>query len=407
MKTKYSHAKREQYGRLLAALLCDQHFGARPTATLDGPAVLRFTPIRQVNLFVVQQLLGKWTAEMAKLRSPYFDFEDADVRQALTQFMNILSRRIKLSRPVFEPLLAQAITDTLGGALVPAETFAQKLLGEATTCTPEQLREGLRYLDVNKPVFESFLATLPAGQEQECDYLLSRFRLHEEANATDLQPIAAVLEPFNVLLPLTEKDLYEEEPPTPTPVPVVAAQAPVSPPTFTPTPTPPTPPVTPAPTAAPASVVVPAASVPSVQPAATPSSAPEAAAEPRRPLAGVAATGAAVPLYEKLKAEQPAAPSLSETLRQDRASTTLADKAPKVESLREAISINQRFSFINELFNGENMEYHAAIQHLDTLPDASTAKRYVTENLMNQYSWVRKEEHINKLLKLIDRKFGN
>ncbi|MBX0292457.1 hypothetical protein K3G63_18560 [Hymenobacter sp. HSC-4F20] len=401
MKTKYSHAKREQYGRLLAALLCDQHFGARPTATLDGPAVLRFTPIRQVNLFVVQQLLGKWTSEMAKLRSPYFDFEDADVRQALTQFMNILSRRIKLSRPVFEPLLAQAITDTLGGALVPAETFAQKLLGEATTCTPEQLREGLRYLDLNKPVFESFLATLPAGQEQERDYLLSRFRLHEEANTADLQPIAAVLEPFNVLLPLTEKDLYEEELPTPAPAPVAAPTS-ASPPTFAPGPTPPAPVVTPAP----APAAAPAAPAPAT-PVPTPPAAPEAATEARRPLAEAAASGTAVPLYEKLKAGQPAAPSLSETLRQDRTSTTLADKVPKVESLREAISINQRFSFINELFNGENMEYHAAIQHLDTLPDASSAKRYVTENLMSKYSWVRKEEHINKLLKLIDRKFGN
>ncbi|UPL49556.1 hypothetical protein [Hymenobacter sublimis] len=403
MKTKYSHAKREQYGRLLASLLCDQHFGARPTATLDGPAVLRFTPIRQVNLFVVQQLLGKWTAEMTKLRSPYFDFEDADVRQALTQFMNILSRRIKLSRPVFEPLLAQAITDTLGGALAPTEMFTHKLLGEATTCTPEQLREGLRYLDLNKPVFESFLATLPAQQEQERDYLVSRFRLHEETCAAELQPLASVLESFNVLLPLSEKELYEE-PAAPEAAP--PAQPVSSGPLVQPAPPAPAAPAPPAPAPA---VPEPAPSpVSSAAPAvpATPKSTPEIPAEPRRPLADSVA-GGAVPLYEKLKAEQPAAPSLSETLRQERVSTTLAEKGPRVESLREAISINQRFSFINELFNGENMEYHAAIQHLDTLPDASTAKRYVTENLTEQYGWVRKDEHINKLLKLIDRKFSN
>ncbi|UOQ75879.1 hypothetical protein MUN84_14725 [Hymenobacter sp. 5516J-16] len=402
MKTKYSHAKREQYGRLLASLLCDQHFGARPTATLDGPAVLRFTPIRQVNLFVVQQLLGKWTAEMTKLRSPYFDFEDVDVRQALTQFMNILSRRIKLSRPVFEPLLAQAITDTLGGALAPTEMFTHKLLGEATTCTPEQLREGLRYLDLNKPVFESFLATLPAQQEQERDYLVSRFRLHEEACAAELQPLASVLESFNVLLPLSEKELYEE--------PAARRQRPRS-----------TSVVWAACSTGTTSTHCPRSSRPSTRRTGTrtkprglgrtrrtsyPKVYPEIPAEPRRPLADSVA-GGAVPLYEKLKAEQPAAPSLSETLRQERVSTTLAEKGPRVESLREAISINQRFSFINELFNGENMEYHAAIQHLDTLPDASTAKRYVTENLTEQYGWVRKDEHINKLLKLIDRKFSN
>lgn len=398
MKTKYSHAKREQYGRLLAALLCDQHFGARPTATLDGPAVLRFTPIRQVNLFVVQQLLGKWTAEMAKLRSPYFDFEDADVRQALTQFMNTLSRRIKLSRPVFEPLLAQAITDTLTGALTPSETFTGKVLGEHTTCTPEQLRETLRYLDVNKPLFESFLDTLPAGQEQERDYLTSRFRLHEEAQAAELQPLTALLEQFNALLPLSEKDLYEEGAPTQG-VPVPAAPTPAA------APNPSQPPVATPAAAATAAVEAPPAVTPPKAPTPTPVPAPKAAPEPRRPLTEALPAGA-VPLYEKLKAEQPATPSLSETLRQERTSASLAEKAPKVESLRDAISINQRFSFINELFNGENMEYHAAIQHLDALPDASTAKRYVTENLTAQYNWTRKEEHINKLLKLIERKFS-
>jgi hypothetical protein len=42
----------------------------------------------------------------------------------------------------------------------------------------------------------------------------------------------------------------------------------------------------------------------------------------------------------------------------------VAISGPKVETLREAISINHRcFSFINELFSGENMDYHATIQH--------------------------------------------
>jgi hypothetical protein len=85
----------------------------------------------------------------------------------------------------------------------------------------------------------------------------------------------------------------------------------------------------------------------------------------------------------------------------------LAERAgPKVETLREAISINQRFSFINELFGGENMEYHAAIQHLDTLPTADQARDYVSGHLSQRYDWNRKEEHVNKLLKLIERKFA-
>ncbi|MBT2558667.1 hypothetical protein J7E24_12790 [Hymenobacter sp. ISL-91] len=374
MNTKYSHAQREQYGRLLAARLCDQHFGARPTATLDGPAVLSFTPIRQVNLFVVQELLSKWTAEMAQLRSTYFDFEDADVRQALTQFMNVLSRRIRLSRPAYEPLLAQAVTDTLAGALNPADTLATKLLpAEAGPRTPEQLREGLRYLHFNKALFEHFINALPAGQEQPRDYLISHFRQHLENNPGQLEPLTALVAQFNELLPLTEEELREASPP---PAAVPVQPTPAAPAAPTPAPVP----------VLPAAEVAPNPVVPT-------------------PAAPAAEEQAPVPLHAKLKAERAGSPSLSETLRPERAAT-LADKAPNVESLREAISINQRFSFINELFGGENMRYHAAIQHLDSLPNADTAKRYVTDNLATEQQWVRKDEHVNKLLRLIDRKFS-
>lgn len=403
MNNKDSASFREQYGRRLAAQLCDQHFGARPTATLDGPAVLRFTPIRQVNLFVVQQLLAQWTQEMARLRSPYFDFEADDVRQALTQFMNTLSRRIKLARPVFEPLLARAITDTLAVPLDPAGTFEDKLLGAQPEATAAQLREPLRYLDVDKIFYQDFLDSLPADASQDRAALLKRFALYQEANYKHHQPLAKLVAEFNELLPLTEDELrgVAPSPPPPaqeaTPVVPVAAAAPVAVPV--PTPAAPTvavpqPAPMPAPVATPEPALAASVAAPVEAPQAFINAAP-ASAEPT-----------AVPLYEKLKAGQPAATSLSETLRPERPASTLADQAPKVETLREAISINQRFSFINELFSGENMEYHAAIQHLDSLPDADSAKRYVTQDLANTHDWTRKDEHVSKLLKLIDRKFA-
>ncbi|QDA59604.1 hypothetical protein [Hymenobacter jejuensis] len=400
MKDKYSQAKREQYGRRLAAHLCDQHFATQPAATLDGPAVLRFTPIRQVNLFVVQQLLAQWTGEMARLRSPYFDFEDADVRQALTQFMNVLSRRIKVTRAAFEPLLARALSDTLGLAADPAQAFEQKLLGNQPSPTVAQLRDSLRYIDIDKALFQEFIDSLATDSPLEREQVLSRFRLYQEANYKRRQPVEKLVEEFGKLLPLTEAELRESEPaatPTPVAAPAPVVQAPVAAPELAAAPAP-------EPEPAPAKVMAPPVfdPVPVAEPVQVAPAASVAA--PRRPLAEATAPSG-VPLHAKLKAEHTTTP-LSETLRPERSNAMLAEKAPKVESLREAISINQRFSFINELFNGENMEYHAAIQHLDTLPDPDTAKRYVSEDLAGKYGWVRKEEHVNKLLKLIDRKFA-
>ena len=378
MKDKYSHPKREQYGRRLAAHLCDQHFATQPHVTLDGPAVLRFTPIRQVNLFVVQQLLAQWTQEMANLRSPYFNFEAPDVRQALTQFMNLLSRHIQLTRATFEPLLARAIRDTLGIVAEPTATLEEKLLGNQPTVRAQQLRDALRYFEVDKALYQGFVDSLPEEEPLKRDTIVDRFQQYQQANYTKQQPMEKLVAEFSALLPLTTADLLEDGP--------VAAAPPE--PAPKPAETKPTPPA-PAPVAA--------APAPKPTPTPPPADSPRPAAE----------SAATIPrLYEKLKSEHAPAPSLSETLRPERPNASLAEKPPKVESLREAISINQRFSFINELFNGENMEYHTAIQHLDTLPDAASAKLYVAAELASRYDWSRKEEHVQRLLRLIDRKFA-
>ncbi|GAB3579469.1 hypothetical protein [Hymenobacter daeguensis] len=402
MNDKYSPTKCAHYGRRLAARLCDLHFGPQPAATLDGPAVLKFTPIRQLNLLVMRQLLGQWQAETARLRSPYFDFEAAPVQTALTQFMNVLSRHISLSRGIFEPLLAQATADALSIVADPVNSFQRLLLGTTEQPTLAGLRDGLRYLDIDKAFYQGFVDSLPVSNDLSRDFLIHRFELYHAANYKAHQPMQRLVAELSALLPLTTADLLEDGPvsspasvaaPAPVPEALTLTEAPapvpepklVTPPTFVASPA-----IAPAP-------AVPAPSTPAAQPVAPPA--------PARPLP-VTEPGN-VPLHEKLRATQPAAPALADTLRNTASPASLAERAgPKVETLREAISINQRFSFINELFGGENMDYHAAIQHLDSLPTADQARTYVTGDLSQRYDWSRKEEHVNKLLKLIERKFA-
>ena len=404
MNDKYSLAKCAQYGRRLATRLCDQYFDAQPPAAIDGPGILKFTPVRQLNLLVMRQLLGQWQAETARLRSPYFDFEAAPVQTALTQFMNVLSRHIRLGRAAFEPLLAQAATDTLGLAADPQGSFQRLLLGTTETPTLESLRDGLRYLDFDKAFYQGFLDSLSANNALTRDFLIHRFELYYAANYRAHQPMQRLVEELSALLPLTTADLLEDGPvstlnaqPADAKPAVEVLAEPVARPLVT----------QPVPMPAPAAVMI--APVATTQPAsATPMAAPPVAPSspaPARPLPDTGPTN--VPLHEKLKASQPAAPALADTLRATAAPALLAERAgPKVETLREAISINQRFSFINELFNGENMDYHAAIQHLDSLPTAEQACSYVAADLGSRYDWSRKEEHVNKLLKLIERKFA-
>jgi hypothetical protein len=403
MPDKYSLAKCEHYGRRLASRLSQQFFGPQPDATLDGPALLKFTPIRQVNLLVLRQLLGRWQQEASALRSPYFDFEAASVRAALGQFMNVLSRHIRLDRAALEPLLAQAVADTLALAARPAETFERLLLppAEAETAPDEAvplaaLRDYLRYFDQAKPFFEGFVASLPIDNVSlGRDFLRQRFDRYLASHANELPKPGPLVAEFSALLPLTEADLQDEAPTKP------AAQA--SPPAAPAAVAAPTAPTSPPPASPPAA---PAAAEP-VAPQSTPAPQPQPSAP--APASPEPTSGPVeAPLYTKLKATQPSTSHLADTLRGAAGGPApLAERAvPKVTSLREAISINQRFSFINELFNGENMEYHAAIQHLDTLPTAEEAAAYVQHELAASHDWSLKQEHVGKLLKLIERKFA-
>jgi hypothetical protein len=388
MQDKYSLAKCEQYGRRLAARLCDQHFMSQPGAMLDGPAVLKFTSVRQLNLLVVHQLMGQWQGEIARLRSPYFDFEAVPVQTALTQFMNVLSRHIHIGRSSFEPLLAHAAADTLLIVADPIGTFERLLLGDSAQPTVAELRERLRYLDVDKEFFQGFIDSLPASPDASREFLLHRFELYHAANYKAHQPMQRLVAMLSALLPLTEADLREDGPVAP---PTTAPKATVPEIQPEPSPSQTSIPTSAAPVAPQPAPVLPLVSAPTFAepiPAQLPEQQPDA-----------------LPLHEKLKASQHSGTALAETLRAS-ATPFTERSAPKVETLREAISINQRFSFINELFNGENMEYHATIQHLDALPSAEQARLYVTTDLAARYDWSRKEEHVNKLLKLIERKFA-
>lgn len=455
MPDKYSLAKCEQYGRRLAARLCQQHFGPQPEATLDGPALLKLTPLRQANLLVLHQLLGRWQHEATQLRSPYFDFEAAPVQAALAQFMNVLSRHISMGRAALEPLLAQAVAYTLLLATDPAAAFERLLLPPpggpgATADAPvplPYLQERLRYLDQGKALFEGFLASLPAGSAPlSRDFLLQRFELYRASHYQQVPALTPLVAELSALLPLTEADLWDDGPSKPAPprpaatttspaatpaAPAPPAEAPPTVPTAAPTPTPAPKFAAPAPTTAatasqpPAN---PASEQPTPAPEAPPAVAPPAPSQPApapqpvaaeakpapRPVvpsftAAGAEASAGVPLYEKLKATQPAGPHLAETLRSTAAEAAprLAERgAPRVGTLREGISINQRYSFIYELFNGETGEYNAAIEHLDQLPTAAAAQAYVQQELAARYDWARKEEHVGKLLKLLERRFA-
>ncbi len=76
-----------------------------------------------------------------------------------------------------------------------------------------------------------------------------------------------------------------------------------------------------------------------------------------------------------------------------------------INDLREAIGINDKFLFINELFNGDLERYNKVIDELNGFSGLSGAQTYLTE-LQVQYQWAENGPAYQKLNVLLERKFA-
>ncbi|MBK8657400.1 MAG: hypothetical protein IPN22_00585 [Bacteroidetes bacterium] len=76
------------------------------------------------------------------------------------------------------------------------------------------------------------------------------------------------------------------------------------------------------------------------------------------------------------------------------------------KSLKQLIDFNKRFAIVNELFQGDNAAFSAAIQRIDEMPDFSTANDYVRNQLMSEFKWDAQSQSCKLFMKLLRQKFG-
>jgi negative regulator of replication initiation len=183
-------------------------FDKRPALT--GQELLSLCPVNQVNLFLVGGLFRLWKEEVKKLKSPYFDYEHAEVQQALQQFMNVLSRHIRVDKEHLLPLLKKAVSTALLVVFSPYDYYSSVIAGTGNMFQGSAFREELRYLKVNKAPLERLLQKLEeTGQEEipgnQAFALLDQ--ILEEVNFTpaDVEPF---IEQFSQTLPLDPERFY-------------------------------------------------------------------------------------------------------------------------------------------------------------------------------------------------------
>ena len=76
-----------------------------------------------------------------------------------------------------------------------------------------------------------------------------------------------------------------------------------------------------------------------------------------------------------------------------------------ITDLKSVIGLNEKFQFINHLFNGDAKNYNAAIDHLNATITSETAMKFVQE-ISDSNNWESYPQSAKSFLEIIDRRFS-
>jgi hypothetical protein len=106
------------------------------------------------------------------------------------------------------------------------------------------------------------------------------------------------------------------------------------------------------------------------------------------------------------KNESVAAVIEAPVINQQNGKLTLAERMQKtkIDDLNKVIGLNQKFLFMNSLFEGENNSYNDAIEKLNRMPTVADARHYIRE-LAYIYSWNFEDPNVVLFTEYIERRY--
>ena len=180
---------------------------------VSGNEILSLTNIEQVNLFILKNLFLKWKQEIENLKSPYFDHENEEVKEALENYVNTLSQHICIDQRHLQNLISNAVSETLTLTLSPYHYFKRYYyFREKEKISMQELKELLKYIKINRVIFEIFINKLESYKmetfliEDIIEYYQQSF--YEAADRLD--NYEDIMQQFSKILPVElDKLVYD------------------------------------------------------------------------------------------------------------------------------------------------------------------------------------------------------
>jgi hypothetical protein len=372
MSVNINMNKLNQYADRFTTQVLRETYGLK--TTIGGPDLLKITPVRQVNLGILNRLFDQWRKSALTFRSAYFDFENDEVKQALGTFMNTVSQHISVKREDLEPLLRQSVKDALLLLYTPETYFEEKLksLPEAMFDT-DASAELVKYTHIHQGIAKELAAQLVQSQAESVSVVRAVNWLSELMKDESVLDEKGFFErQFSEVISLFPEEIVIKEV-----EPVLAASLKKD---------------------EPKSFFDAALSeIDTVRPANS--------AVPGEIVAGAMLSGGAP------KNVSPEMGSLNNRFKVDIPKES-DDKAygsvqVKVESIAGSIPLGQRFMFVNQLFSKNSEHFEKAIYELDSVKSYAEAEDLIWHRYASKHAWDVNGEAVAALLAIVKRKFSN
>ena len=312
MDEKISLESISRYSEAYTEKVLEGFFASKDKIT--GAEVLSLCNVQQVNLFVVRDLFKTWKEETRKLKSPYFDYENAEVKEAFETLMSRLSNNIAVDQAHFGPLLKKAVDETLLAVFDPYDFFSLIISGQNNKLEVTSFKEEIKYLKVNKAPLERLLDKLLEKNVTEIsgnEAFAILDQILEEVNFNP-EDVDSYLEKFSAVVPLDANKFY-----------VVKTS------------------------------------------------------EPQKAEMEVKATHEFIkPNHATPSPQQSKGPSVNDSINKQ-TKATLADNFQKIGKIKDSLTINQKFMFTKVLFHGDFELFSKAIEQLDRQDNMKGAIRYL------------------------------
>ncbi|WMJ71691.1 hypothetical protein RCC89_00685 [Cytophagaceae bacterium ABcell3] len=359
------------YSLALAEKITTEYFSKKSEIT--GKEIISLTAIEQLNFFILKTLFGRWKDEEDKLRSPYFNYEDKAVKEALANLLIQLSNNISIKREFFRPLLSKAIYDTLFYALEPSE-YLQEYFSSRKTVSPNDIRKEAKYFKINTDFFHDILTRVEQSGKNDLSGKETAQIIKEASGTVSAQDAEKTLNGFSKLLKIEIEDVAIK--------PKVESSSPVI------------------------SMKLPEKSVEETPPQPT-TEVPQEAPTPKQ--TDTSEKPAEETVAKQTEPEQKATeePATLNDLFKKREENSLAEtfRKNKLRQFRSYITLNQRFLFAGSLFGNDQDAFNKSIDIIEAADSYADAKDMLYGTFAEKYNWKEEPEELQEFLKLIQLRF--